>query len=207
MRWNQRGYGTGVTDNIRLSGHSKDFERDGKLQEDSEQMNVMTDILKRLSWPMCWDQIIGVKQTNKIQTLRVIQVRDDNGLDQDCNAEMVGISWILHVFRRWTQQYILLMGWMWHVREREVSKWLPLSSWTNGRMESQWTAIKERWKERILGRKMMIWFYNISTLGCLLGILVELRHSLLAYELEFSGKMEAGDLKLGVIRAPGWLSW
>lgn len=49
----------------------------------------------------------------------------------------------------------------------------------------------------------MIQFCNISTLGCLLDILVELRHNLLAYELEFSGKIEAGDLKLGGIRALG----
>lgn len=61
MRWNQRGNGTGVTDSIGLSGHSEDFdsERDRKLWEGFEQRNEMTDIKKKLSWPLCWEQTIG----------------------------------------------------------------------------------------------------------------------------------------------------
>ena len=39
----------------------------------------------------------------------------------------------------------------------------------------------------------------ISSLGCLLDILMEIWSSKLAYELEFSGEVQGGDPKLGVM--------
>lgn len=47
-----------------------------------------------------------------------------------------------------------------------------------------------------LAGKMMDMVLYVSSLGCLLDILMEIRSSKLAYELEFIGEVQDGDPKL-----------
>lgn len=63
--------------------------------------------LKDYSDPWDENKLFWDKHANKIKAITEIQMRDDDGLDQSCNGEIEGSSWILDIFWRQSHQYFV----------------------------------------------------------------------------------------------------